>query len=79
MRLIVSEGLWVFQHDCLEEGSLCSNFGFWILNAERALANFEKTGAALNGIAGGNSELEEGFAILMTLRSPSHSKFKIQH
>jgi hypothetical protein len=30
------------------------NDGFWILNAERALVSLEKSGAALNGIAGGN-------------------------
>jgi len=28
---------------------------FWILNAERALASLEETGAALTGMAGGNS------------------------
>jgi len=36
--------------------------GHWILNAERALASLEKSGAALTGIAGGNVGLEEGCA-----------------
>ena len=40
-------------------GSRTETFCLWtggIVNAERAIANMEKTGAALNGIAGGNEE-----------------------
>jgi len=47
---------------CVEVLGVISHTGTFCLlsggmvNAERAIANLEKTGAALNGIAGGNEE-----------------------
>jgi hypothetical protein len=47
--------------------------GFWILNAERALVSLEKSGAALNGIAGGNRRVASRFIFVF------HPTFKIKN